>query len=303
MTLSCSQLLAFQVPVAQQVLTPQDAAFYALSVGFGQDPMDQRELAFVDPTPSLRAVPSMALVLAYPGFWLGSPEVGLDAAKIAHVEQAVLLHKPLPTAGRILGHTQVTGVFDRGGAKGLVIESERRLLDAADNSAIATLRQTHFLRGDHCADAPPYVPAAREEAPRGNPCAQIDMATRPEQALYYRLNGDRNPLHIDPAVAAKAGFARPILHGMCTFGVVTRAVLAARCEYQPQRIGAISMRFRAPVFPGDTLRVSIWPCGALQVRAVERDTLVIDAGRVSLAQDETPAVKSRATPLAEPQPL
>lgn len=275
------RLLDHRIPDTQQSLRPQDAAFYALSIGFGQDPLHERELAFVDPACGPVPVPSMALVLAYPGFWLGESGLGLDAARIAHVEQALVLHRPLPTAGTITGHTRVTGVFSRGPGRGLSLASERVL--STNGQALATLRQLHFLRGDQCSEAPPEPRTPDRAVPSGPPASARDLATRPEQALYYRLNGDRNPLHTSPAVASRAGFPRPILHGMCTFGIVTRAVLAAHCEYRPEGLAGLSMRFRAPVLPGDTLRVLLWDDGALQVHAHERDVQVIDHGRYTLS--------------------
>ena len=124
--------------------------------------------------------------------------------------------------------------------------------------------------------------AAAAPLPAAPPIASVDLPTRPEQALLYRLNGDLNPLHSDPGVAGRAGFPRPILHGMCTFGIVTRAVLASRCDYRPERIGALSMRFRAPVYPGETLRIDLWADGALRVRALEREAIVVCTGHATL---------------------
>jgi len=274
-------LLNYVVPDVVQDIRPEHAALYALSVGFGQDPLDIRELAFVDPAQSIAVVPSMALVMGYPGFWLGAADLGLDSAKIVHVEQQVELHRPLQIPARIMGRTRVTGLFSRGVGRGLVLNSERQLTDESDGARIATLRQVHFLLGDECADAPPFLAGSRPVDADMLADVRLDLPTRPEQALLYRLNGDRNPLHSDPSVAAAAGFPRPILHGMCTFGVVTRAVMSAMVAYRPELIGGLSMRFRAPVFPGETVRVEIWPDGNIRVHVLDRNALVIDHGQVT----------------------
>jgi acyl dehydratase len=117
-------------------------------------------------------------------------------------------------------------------------------------------------------------------APEGVADHVVDLPTRPEQALYYRLNGDDNPLHADPVVAAKAGFARPILHGLCTLGVVTHAVLRALCGYDTRRLKALDLRFSAPVYPGETIRTEIWNDGGFRARVVERDVIVVNNGKV-----------------------
>jgi acyl dehydratase len=106
----------------------------------------------------------------------------------------------------------------------------------------------------------------------------VDLPTRPEQALYYRLNGDDNPLHADPEVAARAGFPRPILHGLCTMGVVVHALLRALCDYDPAALRSVGLRFSAPVFPGETIRTEVWRGGGFRARVLERDVVVVSNG-------------------------
>jgi len=170
----------------------------------------------------------------------------------------------------------VTGLVDKGAGRGALLFSEKRLTDAATGALLATTGATTFLRGDGgfggaSGPVPPPHPM-----PAGAPETTIELPTRPEQALLYRLNGDDNPLHADPAVAARAGFPRPILHGLCTLGVVTHALLRARgYGAAPRRL---QLRFSAPVFPGETIRTNIWPDGSFRARVVERDVVVIDHG-------------------------
>jgi acyl dehydratase len=280
-------LLNFSIPEIRQTLRWQDCALYALSLGAGQDPLDAQDLRFVTEGPAMQALPSMAVVLGYPGFWLADPATGVDALRLVHGEQAVTLHAPLPVSGTVIGRSRVTGLVDRGAGKGALLYAERVIEDAATGTKLATLEQTTFLRGDGgfaagtgFVNAPVKPPAAM---PEGAPDLHIDLPTRPEAALLYRLNGDHNPLHSDPAVAAAAGFPRPILHGLATFGVVARALLRGVCASEVNRFSRMECRFSAPVYPGETIRTEIWlqPSGcAFLSRALERDVVVVGNGRL-----------------------
>jgi acyl dehydratase len=283
MPITYENLLHFPIPEIRQRLRWQDAALYALSLGCGQDPMDEAELRFVTEGAAMRALPTMAVVLGYPGFWLRDPATGVDALRLVHGEQAVTLHAPLPVEGEVIGRSRVTGIVDRGEGKGALLYSERVILDAATNEKLATLEQTTFLRGDGGFGGPSGPVKKPAPEPEGAAPITLDLATRPEMALLYRLNGDHNPLHSDPAVAAKAGFPRPILHGLATFGVVGRALLRAVCGGDPARFGRMECRFSAPVFPGETIRTEIWPQeggAAFRARVLERNVVVVGNGRL-----------------------
>jgi acyl dehydratase len=274
-------LLNFPIPEIRQRLRWQDSALYALSLGCGQDPMDEADLRFVTEGAAMRALPTMAVVLGYPGFWLRDPATGVDAVRLVHGEQSVEIHAPLPTEGEVIGRSRVTGLVDRGEGKGALLYSERVILDAATGQKLATLEQTTFLRGDGGFGGPSGPVKKPAPEPEGAPDMVLDLPTRPEMALLYRLNGDHNPLHSSPAIAAKAGFPRPILHGLATFGLVGRALLRAVCEGDPSRFGRMDCRFSAPVFPGETIRTEIWrnaEGAAFRARAVERDVVVVGNG-------------------------
>ncbi len=277
MPIDAKRLLAFPIADTRQVFSKADSILYALSIGLGSDPLDARQLDFVDQHRTLQAMPSMALVLGHPGFWLADPATGVDAVRLVHGEQSIAWHAPLPVEGEVIGHTRVVGLVDRGADKGSLLYTEKTLRDAS-GTLLATCAATVFLRGDGGYGGPtgPILPPAA--APQGTPDSVIDLATRPEQALYYRLNGDDNPLHSDPAVAAKAGFPRPILHGLCTLGVITHALLRCLCDYKPERLGALSLRFSAPVYPGETIRTEIWRNGGFRARVLERDVVVVNNG-------------------------
>lgn len=273
-------LLNYPIPEIRQRLRWQDVALYNLSCGLGQDPMDRRELPFTY-EPGLVALPSMPVVLGYPGFWLKAPDTGVDWVKVVHGEQSLTLHRPVPIEGEVIGTSRVTRLVDRGAGKGALIYSERVIRDAATGEKIATVEMTTFARGDGGFGGQPGPVKTPHPEPEGPPAITVDLATRPEQAAYYRLNGDHNPLHIDPDVATKAGFPRPILHGLCTYGVVCHALLRALCDYDVRRFGRMDVRFSSPVYPGETLRTEIWhePGGAaFRARVVERDVVVVSNG-------------------------
>lgn len=272
-----------------QTYTEADTMHYALSVGYGADPMDTRQLRFVYEN-GLSAVPTMAVVLSYPGLWISDPRTGIDWLKTVHGEQSVRFHRPLPSSGTVTGLTSVSAVTDKGEGKGALFVQRRTLKDATTGDELATLEQVNFCRGDGGyslkggADAgqvsdPP--PAAPHILPEGPPDLVHDIPTLSQQALLYRLCADRHPIHADPAAAARAGFPRPILHGLGTYGIVGHALLRTCCDYNPERLKFLRARFSAPFFPGETLRTEIWRAGdivSFRSRSVERDVVVLNNG-------------------------
>lgn len=262
----------------------KDSILYALGLGYGADPLDADDLAFVYER-GLRAVPTMCNTLAHPGFWLDRPELGIDWVKVLHAEQAVTIHAPLPASGTVRGDYEIVSVVDKGADKGAILTLEKRLSDRETGDQLATVTTAVFLRGDGgqggFGAAPEPVPALPDDAPD----AIVDLPTLPQAALIYRLSGDVNPLHVDPAVAAKAGFRQPILHGLATMGVAARALLRARCDNDPARFGGMSVRFSSPVYPGETIRTEVYDApGAVRFRCrvVERNIVVLDRGVLSL---------------------
>jgi len=281
MAIDAQKLLDFPIPEIRQTLRWQDCALYALSLGLGADPLDEAALRYVTEGPGMLALPSMAVVLGYPGFWLADPATGVDALRLVHGEQSLTLHAPLPISGEVIGRSRVTGLVDRGAGKGALLYTERMILDAATGAKLATLGQTTVLRGDGGFGGAAGPVRKPPPSPEGTPALVVDLPTRPEIALLYRLNGDHNPLHSDPAVARAAGFPRPILHGLASFGLVARALLKDVCGGDPARFGSMECRFSAPVFPGETIRTEIWPNAtgaAFQARVLERDLMVIGNG-------------------------
>lgn len=286
MTLDPARLLAYALPPVRQTLTERDTILYALSVGLGQDPLDPAQLDFLDQNRPLKAMPSMAVVLGYPGFWLKDKQTTVDAVRLVHGEQGIVLHRALPVRGELIGQTRITGLIDKGAGRGALLYTEKTLTEAQTGALLATTTATTVLRGDGGFDRPAGASGPAKPphpVPDGPPDHAVDLPTRPEQALLYRLNGDDNPLHADPATAAAAGFPRPVLHGLCTFGVVTHALLRALCHYDPARLRSIELRFSAPVFPGETIRTEIFDNGAFRARVLTRDAVVVNNGRAVIA--------------------
>ena len=286
MTLDPHKLLQREFPSIEHRYSERDTILYALGVGVGMDPLERDALRFVFER-ELRVLPSMAAVLASPGFWVREPDTGIDWVRVLHGEQDMEFHRPLPCAGTVRAQTRVTAVVDKGPGKGALIVSERAGHDAATGERLFTVRQTTFALADGgCGNAGRVTAAAAPALPERAPDATCDLRTLPQAALIYRLSGDTNPLHADPDVAAAAGFPRPILHGLCTLGVAGHAILKTLCGYDPARLRSLRVRFTAPVFPGETLRTELWrDAGGVSFRArvLERDALVLDHGRATLA--------------------
>jgi acyl dehydratase len=285
MVIDANHLLAYKVEDVRQRYSAEDSAFYALSVGMGRDPLNERRLDFVDPNrgEAQCVLPSMALVLGYPGFWMVRPDTTIDPTRILHGTQAVEWHRPLPPAGEVIGRTRVVRLVDRGEGKHGMVVSERKIVDAATDEPYATLTQVHVLRGQGGFGGDPEPLPAPHPMPEEQPRWQIDVPTMPDQALFYRLNGDLFALHSDPQMARKSGFPRPILHGMCVAGIATQALMGVLADDNPARLRSIEIRFSAPVFPGDTIRVETWADGSFQARCVERDEIVLSNGLVKCA--------------------
>ena len=259
----------------------KDTILYALGLGFGADPMDRAQLRFVYEE-GLKALPTMATVLAYPGQWAKNPETGIDWKQVVHGEQSVVIHKPLAAAGTVVGRTVIEEIVDKGAGKGALVYSRRDISDKETGALLASLHSTSFLRGNGGFGGPSGPTRPVHTLPERAPDLVCDIATLPQAALIYRLSGDYNPLHADPEIAAVAGFPRPILHGLCTFGVAGHALLRTLCSYDPARLRRMDARFSAPVYPGETVRTEIWREGegraGFRCRVLGRDAVVINNG-------------------------
>lgn len=288
MPIDYDRLLALRIPDVEHTYTDKDAILYALGLGLGQDPTNEHELAFVYEK-NLKALPTFACVLGYSPYWLRNPHSGVTWNKVVHGEQAIVLHKPLAPHGEIVGRNRIVDVIDKGEGKGALVFSERQVVDRTSGDVIATLKQTTFCRADGGFGGPKREAPGPHPLPDRAPDLVCDLPTRPEMALIYRLSGDINPLHAEPGFAKAAGFPRPILHGLATFGVAGHAILRTVCGYDPARLTAMAGRFSAPVFPGETIRTEMWQDKSsggnvisYRARVVERDIVAINNGRAEV---------------------
>jgi acyl dehydratase len=261
----------------------KDALLYAVGVGAGLgDPLHELEFTTENSEGIEQKVLPTYAVLISQGRTSG--RLGdFDPAMLVHAEQAVELHRPLPVAGTVRTTSTVTGIYDKG--SGALVVTENVAVDAATGEPLATTRSSAFIRGEGGFGGERGSDAAWARPDR-EPDHKVTYQTRPEQALVYRLSGDRNPLHVDPKFAARGGFDRPILHGLCTYGVTGRALLHTLCGSDPARFGSMSGRFSRPVWPGESLTVSVWRQDgsdtALFQTTKDDGTVVIDRGRLQV---------------------
>jgi len=284
MPLDPDKLLALDIPDVEHTYGPKDCILYALGLGLGQDPMDENELAFVYEK-NLKVLPTFPVVQGYSAYTFKRPELGITWTHVVHGEHAVSVHAPIACEGTVIGRTRILDVIDKGEGRGALIYSEREIIDKASGALLATINQTTFCRADGGFGGAKREAAAPHTIPERAPDIVCDLPTRPETALIYRLSGDINPLHAEPAFARAGGYPRPILHGLATFGVAGHALLKSVCGYDPARLTAMAGRFSAPVFPGETIRTEIWRDGGIasfRARVVERDVIAINNGRAEV---------------------
>jgi acyl dehydratase len=258
---------------------------YALAIGMGRDPLDAREIEFVYEK-QLKIVPTVATVLA-----LGARDIrtlGVDYSKVLHGEQKLTLHQTLPARAEMLVSAHTKAIYDKGRDKGALIVSVIDACEKHTRAPLFTIETAHFARADGgfsqtSGDSGPAP--APHRLPQRTCDHQCEIPTTPNQALLYRLLGDRNALHVDVDAARAAGFERPILHGLCTYGACCYAVIKTICDYDPTRILQFDVRFSAPAFPGETLVVSMWRDGdvvSFSAAAKERNITVINNGQCVL---------------------
>ena len=283
MALNYDELMAkslYDIPFSY---TDTETILYALSVGMARDPLNAKELSYVyEQGNMLQTVPTFATVLVPDMF---PPDLGWDYAQVLHAEQRLQLYRPLPPAADLLIDKKVIDAFDRGPTRGAMIlfEAEGRL--ASDDTVLFTVGSTIMARGDGGFGGPSGKGPQPHRAPGREPDLSCDIGTCENQALLYRLTGDRNPLHADPAQAAAVGFDRPILHGLCTLGVACNAVLQTICDYDYTLIRGFDARFSAPVLPGDTITTDMWQDGnivSFRCSVKERDSVVLRNGKCTL---------------------
>jgi acyl dehydratase len=285
MPLNYDKLMSMQFEPVRQTYARKDTILYALGVGVGAlDPCDPNELKYVYEK-QLVALPTLAVTLAASAMRLADPQYGINYRMLLHAEQSLLMHRPLPVEGTVISEGKIDEIYDKGAAKGAIMYMTRKLFDASSGELLVTMRNVAFLRGDggfggRSEGAPKLLPVPSDRPPD----LQAQLPVTLNQALIYRLAGDYNPLHIDPAVARSAGFERPILHGLGAYGTVGRTLIKVLCDDDPTRLRRLDVRFTSPVYPGEPLHVEIWKQGrgdaAFRLNAGDRNLVVQDFGRV-----------------------
>ena len=255
--------------------TSKDSLLYAMGVGAGVSDPTGFELEFTTENSNdvtQRALPTQVVVMgggSTPGFGDFNP------VHLLHAEQAITLHQPVPAAGTAVATGRVGPIYDKGKAALVYLETDVADLDG---NPIWNTRSGLFIGGEGGWGGD-RGPATEWHLPDRDADHVVAYPTRPDQALLYRLNGDRNPLHSDPTFAAAAGFDKPILHGLCTYGFTGRALLHALCGSDPARFGGMGGRFKSPVVPGETLEVHAWEEeGRVMFQTRVGDRVVFDNG-------------------------
>jgi acyl dehydratase len=278
MPLDPSRLLALRIPGRRLAYAERETMLYALAVGFGAAAED---LPFTYER-DLRAVPSIATMLAFDDSWL--PAGGIDLRQVVHGALDLAFHAPLPPEGEAGIECRLVGLADKGAGRGGLVFQESVV--ACGGAPRCTVRSTMFVRGAGGFGGSVGEQFDAAALPDRAPDETGEVPTAPNQAMLFRLLGDRNPLHADPELARSVGFDAPILHGACTFGVACAEVLRRFCGRDPARLSRFAARFAGPLYPGETLHFAFWRDGdRVLFRAVakERNAIVLDNGLAVLA--------------------
>jgi acyl dehydratase len=281
MAIDYETLKNWSIPDAAQSYSERDTMLYALGLGVGADPTDAKQLAFVYEK-GLKALPTLAMVIGSPGAWFTDPRIGINYTKLVNAGVSAAFHAPMPASGEVVGRSRVIALADKGVASGALLIFRRELHERQSGLHLCDIDTTYLCRGDGGFGGPNVDAPAPHQLPETKPELTVEFRTLAQLALIYRLSGDRNPLHADPAVAVAAGFPQPILHGLCTFGVVGYVALTALCDGDPARLKLLEARFSAPLFPGETLLVDFWRRGnevSIRARSAERGVVVLNNGR------------------------
>ena len=281
MPIDREKVLAHQFPSGRGGYSRDDVILYHLGVGAGASPTDPNELAYTYEK-DLKVLPSFATVA---GSGAGAsifdvPALQFDPRLLLHGEQDVEIHRPLPPEASLTGRSRIADVFDKGRAALVIVE----VVASDEAGPLYTNRMSLFLRGEGGFGGP-RGPEVVNEAPARAPDGVIESRTLPQQALIYRLCGDKNPLHADPEFAKAGGFERPILHGLCSYGIVCKAVVDGALDGDPARVARWQARFRGVAFPGETYETRFWRDGQrilVEAWSKERGQIILSNGCVTI---------------------
>lgn len=284
--MNLAKLLSRNFPVVEQTVSDRDAIIYALGIGAGQNSTGAAALRYCYEE-DLKLFPTLVNVIAHPSGWLKDPDLGIDYAQVVHGEQSFDIRQPLPREATYLGHTRIIDVIDKGIDKGAILCVEKELRNKTTGGLISMVRSTYFLRGDGGSGGTGTRAPTAPVLPTREPDGKVVMPIPQDAALLYRLSGDDNPLHASPREAQRAGFPKPILHGLCTMGIAARALIENCCNDEPEHLQSMNVRFSSPVYPGESLETILWslPEGHVRfvARVVERGATVLTNGSARIA--------------------
>ncbi len=285
MPIDRAKAMAATFPAGKASWGNDDVILYHLGIGAGVPPTDANELTYTYEK-SLKVLPSFAVVVKFApmGDILNMPGLEFNPFMLLHGEQDVEVHNPLPpTAEGVTGQMKIADVYDKGKAAVAILEIHAK---DASGTPLFTNRMALFLRGEGGFGGPPG-PKTGNVAPERPPDGTIESPSFPQQALLYRLNGDKNPLHADPDFAAMGGFDRPIIHGLCSYGITLKAIVDTVLDGDVTKVARYQARFAGVAFPGETYVTSYWKEGntiLLQAKAKERDAMVISNAAVTVRE-------------------
>ena len=277
MTINYDEIMNLTSENVEISYSDKDSILYSLGIGLGNDPMNLNELKYVYEN-SQSVLPSMATNFQY-----HSPlllKTNINFIMVVHGEQRLSITNALPVSGDFIANAKVIGCYDKGPARGAIIEVETTVKNKKNNEEICKLVSTTFARGDGGFGGPDS-PKKEIFIPDGEPDYVSEVSTKPDQALIFRLSGDYNPLHSDPNFAKAAGFEKPILHGMCTYGIACRSLVNEICENDASKLKRFDCRFSSPVYPGETIVTEMWKNDKMiyfSSKVKERDKLVLKNG-------------------------
>ncbi|MDZ7685779.1 MAG: MaoC/PaaZ C-terminal domain-containing protein [Gammaproteobacteria bacterium] len=279
------EALAQEPSEAEGEYIDRDSLLYAVAIGMSKDPLDEKELEYTcrDCWSACRADRGNVLTKTRGGGGSGRPSLmsKMNFTLMLHGEQRLTIHQPLPRAAEIVASNALTGVYDKGEGKGALVTSETSVR-LKSGEPLYTLGSTMFFRGDGGFGGSSEGAPVPHALPDRDPDIVCEMPQREDQAMIYALCGDRNPLHRDPNVAKQAGFDKPILHGLCSYGIACHAVLKSALDYDETRMKGFDVRFSSPVFPGETQVLEAWQDDkviSFRVRIKERDVIAINNGK------------------------
>ena len=261
----------------------RDTLLYALGVGLGRDPADTAELAYVTEHRGLKTLPTFASILATNNLL---DDCGWDAGRVVPHEESVVLDRPVEESGTLLIDSEIAVVFDKGADVGALVVVESRARRERDGQPVFTVRRTWLAEGDGGFGGPRGGSTAPHSMPERRPDMSEVLTTRLDQALLFRLSGDRHPQHVDTTVARESGLAGPTLPALCLQGIAGHAILKVICDYDATLIRSLTVGFAGPLYPGESVLAELWQDAnvvSCRLRCRERDTVVLDHGRCVLA--------------------